>query len=143
MIIFWLTAAGILALDLITKYLVSSGMELYSSITLIPGVFNLTYIENDGAAWGLLAGKQFLLGAFTVIVILGILGYVIKKKDQLPKLELVSFAMIVGGGLGNLIGRIIDGKVIDFMHTSILIVIRPQLMKKNLIILFIAVIMNW
>ena len=118
MVLFCLTAAGVLALDLITKYLVTSGMELYSSITLIPGVFNLTYIENEGAAWGLLAGKQFLLSVFTIVVILAIIVYIIKKKDKLPKLEIISLAMITGGGLGNLLGRIFDGKVVDFIELT-------------------------
>lgn len=115
MVIFIVTAAVVLALDLLTKYLISSGMELHSSITLIPGVLDLTYIENEGMAYGLLAGKQFLLQAFTIIVILVILGYVISKRNKLPGSERIAFALIVGGGLGNLISRFARGSVVDFI----------------------------
>ena len=118
MLPFCITAVLILAADLITKYIVASGMELYSSIPVIPGVFDLTYIINDGAAWGILGGKQFLLSAFTVIVIAALIIYAVKKRASIPKLELYSLAMIVGGGTGNLIGRVFDGYVVDFINVK-------------------------
>ena len=116
MIGFWAVTALVIAADLITKHLVVSGMELNSTITVIPGVFDLTYIINRGAAWGVLADKQILLNVFTVIVIAALVYYVIKKRKSIGRLELISIAMIVGGGVGNLIGRIFDGYVVDFIH---------------------------
>ena len=118
MLPFCITAVLIIAADLITKYIVASGMELYSSIPVIPGVFDITYIINDGAAWGILGGKQFLLSAFTVIVIVALIIYAVKKRASIPKLELYSLAMIVGGGIGNLIGRVFDGYVVDFINVK-------------------------
>ena len=118
MLPFCITAVLILAADLITKHIVASGMELYSSIPVIPGVFDITYIINDGAAWGILGGKQFLLSAFTVIVIAALIVYVVKKRAAMPRLELYSIAMIVGGGVGNLIGRVFDGYVVDFINVK-------------------------
>ena len=118
MLPFCITAVLIIAADLITKYIVASGMELYSSIPVIPGVFDITYIINDGAAWGILGGKQFLLSAFTVIVIAALIIYAVKKRASIPKLELYSLAMIVGGGIGNLIGRVFDGYVVDFINVK-------------------------
>ena len=118
MLPFCITAVLIIAADLITKYIVASGMELYSSIPVIPGVFDITYIINDGAAWGILGGKQFLLSAFTVIVIAALIIYAVKKRALMPKLELYSLAMIVGGGIGNLIGRVFDGYVVDFINVK-------------------------
>jgi signal peptidase II len=91
-------------------------MELNSTITVIPGVFDLTYIINRGAAWGILAEKQVLLTVFTVIVLAALVFYVVKKHRGIGKLELVSIAMIVGGGIGNLIGRVFDGYVVDFIN---------------------------
>ena len=118
MLPFCITAVLIIAADLITKYIVASGMELYSSIPVIPGVFDITYIINDGAAWGILGGRQFLLSAFTVIVIAALIIYAVKKRALMPKLELYSLAMIVGGGIGNLIGRVFDGYVVDFINVK-------------------------
>ena len=118
MLPFCITAVLIIAADLITKYIVASGMELYSSIPVIPGVFDITYIINDGAAWGILGGRQFLLSAFTVIVIAALIIYAVKKRASIPKLELYSLAMIVGGGIGNLIGRVFDGYVVDFINVK-------------------------
>ncbi len=116
MIAFWAVTALVIAADLITKQLVVSGMELNSTITVIPGVFDLTYIINRGAAWGVLADKQMLLNVFTVIVIAALVFYAVRKHKSIGRLELVSIAMIIGGGIGNLIGRIIDGYVVDFIH---------------------------
>lgn len=118
MLPFCITAVLILAADLITKNIVASGMELYSSISVIPGVFDITYIINDGAAWGILGGKQFLLSAFTIIVIAALIVYAVKKRASMSRLELLSLAMIVGGGIGNLIGRIFDGYVVDFINVK-------------------------
>ena len=87
MLPFCITAVLFIAADLITKYIVASGMELYSSIPVIPGVFDITYILNDGAAWGILGGKQFLLSAFTFVVIAALIIYAVKKRASLPKLE--------------------------------------------------------
>ncbi|MCR5010024.1 MAG: signal peptidase II [Clostridia bacterium] len=116
MIGFCAVTAFIIAADLITKHLVAAGMELNSTITVIPGVFDLTYIINRGAAWGILAGKQVLLTVFTVLVLAALVFYAIKKHKVIGKLELVSIAMIVGGGIGNLIGRVFDGYVVDFIN---------------------------
>ena len=116
MIGFCTVAAVVIAADLITKHLVVSGMELNSTITVIPGVFDLTYIINRGAAWGVLADKQMLLNVFTVVVIAALVFYIVKKHKSIGRLELISIAMIVGGGIGNLIGRIFDGYVVDFIH---------------------------
>ncbi|MBR6236184.1 MAG: signal peptidase II [Firmicutes bacterium] len=116
MIGFCAVTAFVIAADLITKHLVAAGMELNSTITVIPGFFDLTYIINRGAAWGILAEKQVLLTVFTVIVLAALVFYVIKKHRGIGKLELVSIAMIVGGGIGNLIGSVFDGYVVDFIN---------------------------
>ena len=115
MVLFCAAAAAVFAADILTKYLISSGMELYSSITLIPGVFSLTYIVNEGAAWGFLADKQLILNAFTFVVIACICAYAVHKRSSMPKMELCALGLIVGGGLGNLIERMIFGHVVDFI----------------------------
>ncbi len=117
---FWIIAAVTVALDQVTKIIVSRGMELESTRTLIPGLLDLTYIRNTGAAWGILSGRQTLLIVTTGIVLVAIMAYVIKKGAGLTKLELAALGLIAGGGLGNLISRIAGSGVVDFLNIHII-----------------------
>lgn len=106
--------------DQLTKYIVSSKMVLDSSITVIPKIFDLTYIKNDGAAFGMLSGKQTLLIIVTVAAMVLISIYAIVDRKKHSKLEQFALGMIVGGGIGNLIGRITEGCVTDFFNIHII-----------------------
>jgi signal peptidase II len=107
-----------LVADLATKYLVEATMELYESIPVIDGVFNLFYIRNPGAAFGILAQSgqfrlPFLLGV-TGIAALAILWMVHTLKPG-QRLATLALSMILGGALGNLVDRIRYGEVVDFL----------------------------
>ena len=102
------------ALDQITKYLVVTNMELYESIEVIPGIFNFTYIQNDGAAFGSLDDARWVFMILSTVMIIAILGYMFWKKPQ-DKLLLSSLILVVGGGIGNMIDRVSLGYVIDFL----------------------------
>lgn len=117
---FTLALVIFLALDQLSKYLVDSSMELGQTIPLIKGVFDLTYVRNDGAAWNILSGKQTLLIVVTGAVMLTIIAYVIVNRKKISLLEKLSLGMIVGGGIGNLIGRASVGYVIDFLNIQII-----------------------
>lgn len=117
---FTLSLVIFLALDQFSKYLVDSSMELGQTIPLIKGVFDLTYVRNDGAAWNILSGKQTLLIVVTGAVMLTIIAYVIVNRKKISLLEKLSLGMIVGGGIGNLIGRASVGYVIDFLNIQII-----------------------
>jgi len=106
--------------DMLTKYVVSSSMEINQTINVIPGIFDLTYIKNDGAAFGMLSGKQTLLIIVTAVAMLLICIYAVKDRAKLSKLELISLGMIVGGGIGNLFSRVEYGCVTDFLNTYII-----------------------
>ena len=116
MILFSAAAVIVIFFDLLTKHLISSGMELNSSITLSPGFLDFTYIINEGAAWGFLANRQWLLQVFTGAVMLVLIIYAVRKRNIISRLQMVSLAMIVGGGLGNFISRLFEGHVVDFIH---------------------------
>lgn len=117
---FTLALVIFLALDQFSKYLVDSSMELGQTIPLIKGFFDLTYVRNDGAAWNILSGKQTLLIVVTGAVMLTIIAYVIVNRKKISLLEKLSLGMIVGGGIGNLIGRASVGYVIDFLNIQII-----------------------
>ena len=105
-----------LGIDQYTKYLIESNLEVNETIPLFPGIFDLTYVRNTGAAFGMLAGKQVLLSIITGVLLIAITVYAIKNSKSISRLESLSLALIVGGGLGNLISRLIYDYVIDFFN---------------------------
>lgn len=117
---FWIIVVVAVVLDFVSKQAVIGGMELGQCITVIPHVLDLNYIQNHGAAFSILQGKTVFLIVATVIMMGALCVYAIKMKDRIPKMELISLAMIVGGGIGNLIDRIALGYVTDFLDIHII-----------------------
>jgi signal peptidase II len=101
-------------LDQLTKYLVVANMELHESVEVIPGIFNFTYIQNDGAAFGMFDDSRWIFLTLSTAAIIGIFVFLFWKKPQ-DKLLLSSLILIVSGGIGNMIDRIALGYVIDFI----------------------------
>jgi len=107
----------IVIIDQITKYYAVLYLVGDAAYTLIPGVLSLRYHENPGAAWGMLADQRWVFMLISSLAIVGIIGYLIwNRKEKLPPLFLVSLAMFVGGGIGNMIDRVVLGYVIDFFR---------------------------
>ena len=114
---FWLTVILVFIVDQISKYILQLNMFKYESIPIIPPVFYLTYIENPGAAFGVMAHRTgfFIITTFFVI---GITLFFYRKivKSTLMQLEI---GLIIGGSLGNLADRIRIGRVVDFLDFRI------------------------
>ena len=106
------------AIDQVLKIWVSSTFPLYTTKVLIPKVLEFAYLHNDGAAMGMLAGSCWYLIGFTAILLIACIGYLIFGKQKSIILQL-ALALIVGGGIGNLIDRIYLGYVIDFVRFPI------------------------
>ena len=103
---------GVIALDQVSKLLVLH--FLYEDkITLIPGVLDFTYVENRGMAFGLLADRRWIFLVASVIGI-GLVALYLFKFTKRP-LSVVALALIVGGGIGNMIDRLRLGFVVDFI----------------------------
>jgi len=103
---------GVIALDQISKALVLN--FLYEGhVVLIPGVLDFTYVENRGMAFGLLSDHRWV---FMVLSVLGIalVGFYLYRYVR-STLGRVSLALIIGGGIGNMIDRISLGFVVDFI----------------------------
>ncbi len=107
----------VLALDQATKLHIDAHFDLYESVPVIPGLFSLTYIRNQGAAFGILAESSirvpFLL-TVSCVALLAILWF-LKTRDNSQRLGNLGLALIFSGALGNLIDRIRLGEVIDFI----------------------------
>ena len=82
-------------------------------------VFSLTHIRNSGAAWSMMSGKTWFLIGLPVVVLIVAVIYMYKIRKG-SKLELVSLAMVLAGGIGNLIDRVIRGEVVDFIDVRII-----------------------
>lgn len=115
----WIIAVIVLT-DQITKHLVSSSMELNQTVHVFSGLLDLTYIHNYGAAFSILQNKQAFLITFTGIAMAAIVIYVLKERKKLSWAELAALGLIVGGGLGNLTDRVLNGYVVDFLNIYIL-----------------------
>jgi signal peptidase II len=115
---------SLIVLDQVTKYVVHDKFRLGESIPILTGFFNLTYIRNTGAAFGLLAHANlvFRIPFFVIvpIVALGAIGYIFRKiPDQDLKLS-IALSLVIGGAVGNLIDRVLLGYVIDFLDFHVL-----------------------
>lgn len=116
---YMIIAALIIILDQFTKYLIQSNMDLLQSIPVWEGIFHLTYIQNFGAAFNILEGRQFLLIAVTMILNAAILIFIYIKRNSSHWSLLLGLSFIAGGGIGNLINRITKGYVVDFFDFHI------------------------
>lgn len=114
-----LIALGAVGIDQLTKYLVSSQLRLYQSIPLIPKVLSLTHITNDGAAWGMLDEHRWVFMLFSTVGIIAFVLYLFGKKNGDLLIDL-GLALVIGGGVGNMIDRVASGEVVDFIHATFL-----------------------
>lgn len=103
----------VVILDWVTKKAVSGSMALYESFPVIKNVFNITYVKNTGASFGMLSGARWFFVALTVFLIATIIFYIIENKIT-SKLFMLSASFVIGGGIGNLIDRVMTGAVVDF-----------------------------
>lgn len=110
------TAVLALVADQFTKVYISNNFEMAKSYEFLPGLIDITYIHNDGAAWGMLGGYTWLLLSITMVVMLICIALLLKYGMR-DKLLFWSAMLILSGGLGNMIDRIFrSGMVIDFLH---------------------------
>lgn len=105
---------GSVLIDFITKKLVMLTMKLGESIPLIPGVLNLTYITNDGAAFGSFSEHRWVFMTLSSIMIVGLIAVILIWDRPKPTFY-IGTSMALGGGIGNMIDRIAYGTVVDFI----------------------------
>jgi len=114
-----------IGIDYTTKYIIKSHFLVYQSINIIDNFFKITYVKNNGIAFGMFQkmGNYFLFLTPLAIIFLLIFFYKTKNKNFLLK---ISFTLIIAGAVGNYIDRILYGYVIDFLDVDFFnIVIRP------------------
>lgn len=110
----WIAIIAILvAVDRISKMYIVRYIEFGKSIPVIDNFFYLTYWRNKGAAWGILQNGRYIFIILTILVSI-LIGYFLYKSDN--KLLKASLAIILSGAIGNLIDRVLEGSVVDFLQ---------------------------
>lgn len=111
----------LVALDQLTKSIITGNFILYEKRPLIDDVFSFTYIQNTGIAWGMFKGKINILLIITALIII-LCSYMFhniseKKGFMAAKVCLI---FIISGGIGNMIDRVKLGYVIDFLSFDLI-----------------------
>lgn len=106
-----------LVFDYLTKRAFDStevGAQLWSGI---PGFIDFRLVHNTGAAWGVLGDSTFGLGVFAVIFCVALLVIAHLRRQKATPLEMVGYGLVLAGGIGNAIDRLVSGYVVDFIET--------------------------
>ena len=117
-----LGAAVLVVLDQLIKHWATAALLPVGSMEVRPGIVELRYCLNDGMAFSMLAGKQGLLIGVTSVMLVAVLVMLFVRK--MPLAERIAWTLVLCGGVGNLIDRVLNGVVVDyinvlFMHFAI------------------------
>lgn len=114
----WIAGSVLLA-DQISKWMILQKLALYQKITVVPGFFNITHIQNPGGAFGFLAQQSQLVRGIVFLAMsffaVGLIFWFYRKTPPTHRFLAAGFALIFGGAIGNLVDRVRFGHVVDFL----------------------------
>lgn len=116
----FIIAISCIFIDQLTKYLVLLNLRGRSPVILIENLLSFVYVENRGAAFGILQNKQWLFVVVTIISVSILLYVLILHYNKLSLWLIFSLSLILGGTIGNFIDRLRLGFVVDFISVKIL-----------------------
>ncbi len=102
--------------DRFTKYLAVKYLMPISSVKVLDGIFNLTYVENTGIAFGMLKGMNYIVVPVSAIIVAVCIYYLVKAIKFNKKLLTFSLNLIISGAVGNIIDKLYYGFVVDFLE---------------------------
>ncbi len=113
----WLIiATAVVVIDQITKYLAVVFLKPLDTQPIIDGVIHLTYLENTGAAFGMLKDHRWVFMLTSTVAVVAIIVFILGWRDKFyDPLLYTGLALIAGGGIGNMIDRVALGYVVDFI----------------------------
>jgi signal peptidase II len=115
----FIIAALVLLLDRASKFLVARNIMLHDSLVVLPSFFRLTHVQNPGAAFGLLSDSpaQWKIGVLISfsLAALAVVSILLWRNSHTLSTTGVGLALIMGGALGNLWDRVLNGRVVDFL----------------------------
>lgn len=100
-------------IDQLSKYFACNITE---EITIIPNLLSLDFVKNYGAVFGIMQGSNYIMAVVSFIICVAITLYIINQKKNSKNVN-IAWYMILSGGIGNLIDRIVRGYVVDFIAT--------------------------
>src|SRR5215212_9150269 len=106
----------VIVVDQGIKSVVEGSMRVGESITLLPGFLSLTYIKNDGGAFGILGGSRMVLLVGSAVAVAVVLLMLLSGRSSKP--TMLGCGLILGGAAGNLLDRLGSGEVTDYIHFS-------------------------
>ncbi len=110
-------AALLVAADQLIKYFVVAYLQPVGAVSVIDNLIDLVYYENTGMSFGMFEGARWIFVIFTAIAMVVMVYLLFRNKNE-KKLYYISIALIIGGGIGNMIDRILYGYVIDYFRLS-------------------------
>ena len=105
------------AIDQIIKYFIVTDLKPVGTVNVLGDVFKLTYVENRGVAFGMFSGMHWVFIVLTSLLLAAIIFYMFKKRPS-GKFFYITVALIIGGGVGNLIDRVFLNYVVDYLSLS-------------------------
>ena len=108
--------AAVVAVDQALKYAVVHNLGMLNSVSVIDNFFYIHCIPNDGIAMGMMSGRQPVIIALTSLIMVGLCAFIIVCRKRLHPFLRSCVALIVGGGIGNIIDRVRLGYVVDFLY---------------------------
>lgn len=115
--VYAILTAALVALDQLVKYLVRSHIPLGGNVPFLPYLLDLTYVQNTGAAFSMLRSHTWVLTLTSTVVVLGMCVLLVKGFFK-NRVGLFSAALVLAGGMGNLIDRVLFGFVTDMFQTT-------------------------
>lgn len=114
--LFWVIVILVVLVDQATK---AAAIEVIAdgNSVLIPGIIDLVHVENTGAAFSIGEGNGVLFVIVALAFLIGSCSFVCRE-EELPLGIVAAVALIAGGGLGNMIDRLMNGSVTDFLSTA-------------------------
>ncbi len=115
MFIWFILALILIFVDQLSKWLAVIFLQGNGTVGVIPFLFNFTYVENRGAAWGMFSEQRWIFILISSVAILALFVFLFIERPK-NKLLLSALFLILSGGIGNMIDRLLLGYVVDFIE---------------------------
>lgn len=119
-LLYLICIVSVVVFDQITKMIAIKQLLPISTYPIIKDVIHFTYVENRGAAFGILKDQRWVFMILSTVVVVVILYIMVRYKKYLHPIMLIGLSFTVGGGIGNMIDRTVKGYVVDFIDFTLI-----------------------